>query len=25
MVSEIRLQTQVFTCPHCRLMLLWPA
>jgi uncharacterized protein len=24
MVSEIRLQTQVFTCPHCRLMLLWP-
>jgi predicted nucleic acid-binding Zn-ribbon protein len=25
MVSEIRLQTQVFTCPHCRLILLWPA
>jgi predicted nucleic acid-binding Zn-ribbon protein len=25
MVSEIRLQTQLFTCPHCRLILLWPA
>jgi predicted nucleic acid-binding Zn-ribbon protein len=25
MISEIRLQTQVFPCPHCRLMLLWPA
>jgi len=25
MVSEIRLQEQLFTCPHCRLMLLWPA
>jgi hypothetical protein len=25
MISEIRLQTQLFTCPHCRLMLLWPA
>ena len=25
MISEIRLQTQVFTCPHCRLVLLWPA
>ena len=25
MVSGIRLQTQLFTCPHCRLMLLWPA
>ena len=25
MASEIRLQAQVFTCPHCRLMLLWPA
>lgn len=25
MVSEIRLQVQLFTCPHCRLMLLWPA
>ena len=25
LVSEIRLQTQVFTCPHCRLILLWPA
>jgi len=25
MVSEIRLQTQVFTCPHCRLILLWSA
>jgi predicted nucleic acid-binding Zn-ribbon protein len=24
LVSEIRLQTQLFTCPHCRLMLLWP-
>lgn len=24
MVSEIRLQTQLFTCPHCRLILLWP-
>ena len=23
--SEIRLQTQIFTCPHCRLVLLWPA
>ena len=25
LISEIRLQTQLFTCPHCRLMLLWPA
>jgi uncharacterized protein len=25
MISEIRLQTQVFPCPHCRLLLLWPA
>jgi predicted nucleic acid-binding Zn-ribbon protein len=25
LVSEIRLQTQLFTCPHCRLMLFWPA
>jgi len=25
MISEIRLQTQLFTCPHCRLILLWPA
>ena len=25
MISEIRLQTQVLTCPHCRLILLWPA
>jgi len=25
LVSEIRLQTQLFTCPHCRLILLWPA
>ena len=25
MVSEIRLQEQLFTCPHCRLILLWPA
>jgi len=25
MISEIRLQTQLFTCPHCRLVLLWPA
>jgi hypothetical protein len=24
LISEIRLQTQLFTCPHCRLMLLWP-
>jgi predicted nucleic acid-binding Zn-ribbon protein len=24
-VSEIREQTQLFTCPHCRLMLFWPA
>jgi predicted nucleic acid-binding Zn-ribbon protein len=24
LISEIRLQTQVFACPHCRLMLLWP-
>ena len=24
-VSEIREQTQLFTCPHCRLVLLWPA
>jgi len=24
-ISEIRLQTQLFTCPHCRLILLWPA
>jgi predicted nucleic acid-binding Zn-ribbon protein len=24
MVSEIRLQTQLFPCPHCRLILLWP-
>jgi len=23
MISEIRLQTQLFTCPHCRLMLFW--
>ena len=23
LVSEIRLQTQLFTCPHCRLMLFW--
>jgi hypothetical protein len=23
-ISEIRLQTQLFTCPHCRLMLFWP-
>ena len=25
LISEIRLQTQLFACPHCRLMLLWPA
>jgi len=25
LVSEIRLQTQLYTCPHCRLMLCWPA
>ena len=25
MISEIRLQTQLFNCPHCRLMLFWPA
>jgi predicted nucleic acid-binding Zn-ribbon protein len=25
MISEIRLQMQLFTCPHCRLILLWPA
>ena len=25
LISEIRLQTQLFTCPHCRLLLLWPA
>ena len=25
LISEIRLQTQLFTCPHCRLILLWPA
>jgi predicted nucleic acid-binding Zn-ribbon protein len=25
MISEIRLQTQLFNCPHCRLILLWPA
>ena len=25
MISEIRLQTQLFPCPHCRLILLWPA
>jgi len=25
LISEIRAQTQVFTCPHCRLMLFWPA
>ena len=25
LISEMRLQTQLFTCPHCRLMLLWPA
>ena len=25
MISEIRLQTQLFTCPHCRLMLFWLA
>ncbi len=24
LVSEIRLQTQMFTCPHCRLILFWP-
>jgi predicted nucleic acid-binding Zn-ribbon protein len=24
LISEIRLQTQLFTCPHCRLMLFWP-
>jgi len=23
LISEIRLQTQLFTCPHCRLILLW--
>ncbi len=23
MISEIRLQTQLFACPHCRLMLFW--
>lgn len=25
LISEIRTQTQVFTCPHCRRLLLWPA
>ena len=25
LISEIRLQTQLFTCPHCRLMLFWSA
>ena len=25
LISEIRLQTQLFTCPHCLLLLLWPA
>ena len=25
LISEIRLQTQLFTCPHCRLMLFWLA
>lgn len=25
LISEIRLQSQLFTCPHCRLMLFWPA
>ncbi|MDZ7379737.1 MAG: C4-type zinc ribbon domain-containing protein [candidate division KSB1 bacterium] len=24
LISEIRLQTQLFTCPHCRRLLLWP-
>jgi hypothetical protein len=24
LVSEIRLQEALFTCPHCRLLLLWP-
>ena len=25
LISEIRLQTQLFRCPHYRLLLLWPA
>ena len=25
LVSNIRLQEALYTCPHCRLMLLWPA
>ena len=25
LVSEIRLQESLHTCPHCRLILLWPA
>jgi hypothetical protein len=25
LVSNIRLQETLYTCPHCRLMLLWPA
>ena len=24
LLSEIRMQTRLFTCPHCRLLLLWP-
>ena len=24
LISEIRMQEILFTCPHCRLMLLWP-
>lgn len=25
LISEIRLQQQLYTCPHCRLILLWPS
>lgn len=25
LISEIRMQKTLFTCPHCRLLLLWPA
>ncbi len=24
LISEIRMQTKLFTCPHCRSLLLWP-